>query len=83
LTGYRGVAYDLSSPELGRAVIFVLQAAVQGLPMLPPAQPQLATGGQAIVAWHAEGRLYVVVVEMDGDRQRLRNFLNSAAPPLA
>jgi negative regulator of sigma E activity len=79
----RGVAYDLSRPGLGQAVMFVVKLAVYNLPSAPPLAPQSTTGGQAIVAWQSDGHLLVLVVQLDGDPGRVRRFINLAPPPVA
>lgn len=79
----RGVAYRLSSPRLGKAVVLVLDLVVAGLPKSPPREPQSTTGGQQVAAWQSAGRLYVIVVQSDGDPNRYRRLVDTSAPTLA
>jgi hypothetical protein len=73
--GHRGVVFDLTSRTGRRANLFVIasphQYDVQNLPYtkLDP------SGGIAVAAWQRGGRLYVVVIDKDG--QGLDDFIRT------
>lgn len=65
LAGVSGVAWDLSRPGVGRAVLFVARMTSPGLPGSPPESPQPISGGQTVAGWQAGGLVYILVVQGD------------------
>lgn len=74
--GQAGVAYDLVGPEQTKATLYVLRAAVAGLPSAPAREPEpsAATRQCSISAWQAQGLVYVLIV--DGGTRRYQQFLD-------
>jgi hypothetical protein len=75
--GREGVAFDLPSGGGGRATLYVVPLAIEGISSLPSPYP-FTTGGCAADVWQEEGHLYVLVVE--GDRQNFNSFLKPRSP---
>jgi len=76
-----GVAYQLQSPSGHKAMLYVVRMSRPELPGGPPTRPQSATGGRAVGYWRSGQLVYVLVVP--GDERGYREFINSAAAPLA
>jgi hypothetical protein len=76
-----GVAYQLETPSGRKAMLYVVRMARPELPASPPGRPQSATGGRAVGYWRSGQLVYVLVVP--GDERSYREFINSAAAPLA
>jgi hypothetical protein len=79
----RGVAtaYRVAHPVSGSAVLFVSRMTSENLPGSPPADPQSATGGQAIGFWKVGPRVYMLVVP--GNARNYRAFLHAGPTPVA
>jgi hypothetical protein len=69
-----GVAYDLTPPGRQRAILFVIRTQ-DNYHVGPLAYTKLpVTGGKAVGAWQKGNLLYVLAV-VEGDGQRLSNFV--------
>ena len=75
------MAFNLSRPGEGRAVLFVVRMGSRDIPGSPPATPQSATGGLTVAAWQNGGLVYVLVVE--GDDRFYRRLIHTPAVRLA
>jgi hypothetical protein len=60
--GNRAVAYEAHLPGGSRATLYVLRAAVTGLPPAPPSRPD-GSGSPTVVAWTSDDLAYVLVFE--------------------
>jgi hypothetical protein len=78
--GRRGVVYDLSAPSAGRATLFVVVCAAEGLGSAPMLQP-FTTAGCSASAWREDGLLYILVVQ--GDPAVYQGHLRLPSGPIA
>jgi hypothetical protein len=77
LLGRPAVAYDYPGRATPRATLYVVRAAAaEPLPMRPPADPPISTGGVSIAAWQQGELIYVLAVR--GGASTYRRLI---APP--
>ncbi len=80
--GYRAVAYHVSTPQGGRAILFVVSVSPdKQLPKFPPRTPQFSSGGRAVAVWLTGKQMCMLVV--DGDERAYRALIGAGQVPLA
>ena len=80
--GRSAVAYDLPAIAGSRATLYVVNANVTGLGVVPPGRPSFATGNCAAAAWQGDGVVYVLVVSGPDPTAVYKSYLDQRGAPI-